>query len=162
MNQTLKGTKEDAAKKRRVYVVGYGSLRVLGLMGTISAILSGLITLVLIYAAIASDEHPIFTGYRLHLDALMRCAPFILIPAAITLFCRWYSHKYYKLAASLRPVPPVREQIAIAALPADEVLLRGSDQPTAEPGELLRAAHEGMETPADQLLRAEQTASDSQ
>ena len=38
-------------------------------------------------------------------------------------------------------VPPVAEQIA--ALPAEEILLRGSDQPAATPDELLRAAHEG-------------------
>lgn len=50
-------------------------------------------------------------------------------------------------ARSLRYVPPVREQIE--ALPAEEVLLRGSQ---ISPEELLRAAA-NQETPADMLLR---------
>lgn len=53
-------------------------------------------------------------------------------------------------------VPPVREQIA--DLPADEVLLRGADLPTAAVGELLRPAREGEVTASEELLRAEQTA----
>jgi hypothetical protein len=51
-------------------------------------------------------------------------------------------------------VPPVHEQLA--ALPADEILLRGSEQPAARSGELLRAAHAGAETEAGELLRADQ------
>ncbi len=52
---------------------------------------------------------------------------------------------------SLPHVPPVSEQIA--ALPADEVLLRGSNAPAAAPEELLRPAGK-QETPAEDLLRA--------
>jgi len=40
-------------------------------------------------------------------------------------------------------------------LPADEVLLRGTDQPTSGPGELLRQAYAATETEAEQLLRAD-------
>ena len=50
-------------------------------------------------------------------------------------------------------VPTVRDQIAY--LPAGEVLLRGSDQPAATSSELLRAAHEGTRTDAEELLRAD-------
>jgi hypothetical protein len=53
-------------------------------------------------------------------------------------------------AASISYVPPVHEQIA--NLPADEVLVRGSGEPAA-PGELLRAAHDVVETQAEELLR---------
>lgn len=47
----------------------------------------------------------------------------------------------------------IREQIA--TLPADEVLLRGSDQPTSSPYELLRVAQAGTQTGEEELLRAE-------
>ena len=49
-------------------------------------------------------------------------------------------------------VPPVAEQTA--ALPAEDILLRGSDRPAANPAELLRAAHAGMAGPAGELLRS--------
>ena len=54
-------------------------------------------------------------------------------------------------AASISYVPPVREQIA--ALSAEEVLVRASDPPTATPMELPRAAHEATQTAAEELLR---------
>jgi hypothetical protein len=50
-------------------------------------------------------------------------------------------------------VPTVAEQIA--ALPAEEVLLRSSDQPIPLPEELLRPAHAGAGDMAEELLRAE-------
>lgn len=53
-------------------------------------------------------------------------------------------------ANTLDYVPPVREQIAV--LPADEVLLRGSDEPSATPEELLRAAHGGTVEAGEDLL----------
>jgi hypothetical protein len=49
-------------------------------------------------------------------------------------------------------VPPVREQLA--ALPAEEVLVRGSDQPRATSTELLRAITEISQTPSEELLRS--------
>ena len=52
-------------------------------------------------------------------------------------------------------VPPVSDQIA--ALPAEETLLRGSDEPAAGPGELLRAAQSGTLQPSKDLLRPART-----
>ena len=49
-------------------------------------------------------------------------------------------------------VPLVAEQLA--ALPAEEILLRGSYQPVAAPDELLRVAHDRAETEAEELVRA--------
>jgi hypothetical protein len=48
-------------------------------------------------------------------------------------------------------VPPVQDQIA--ALPADEILLRGSNQPAASKDELLRADQRIQQSTADELLR---------
>lgn len=49
-------------------------------------------------------------------------------------------------------LPPVAEQIA--ALPAETVLVRGSEQPPAQSSELLRAAQGWAETGAVELLRS--------
>lgn len=56
-------------------------------------------------------------------------------------------------AKSIPYVPPVAEQIA--ALPAEEILVRGSEQPAAPSGELLRAARAGIDTEPTELLRAD-------
>jgi hypothetical protein len=55
--------------------------------------------------------------------------------------------------ADLPYVPTVTEQIA--ALSADEILLRGSDEPAIGPEELLRAARAGTAEQAEELLRAD-------
>ena len=47
----------------------------------------------------------------------------------------------HRKAQAITYVPPIREQIA--TLPADAVLLRGSDEPVTPPYELLRSAGEG-------------------
>lgn len=52
---------------------------------------------------------------------------------------------------SISYVPPVREQLP--TLPAEEVLLRGSQTSPAAPEQLLRAAG-SEQTPAEELLRA--------
>jgi len=44
--------------------------------------------------------------------------------------------------------------VQLAALPADEILVRASDQPTATPDELLRAAQAATKTNSEELLRA--------
>jgi hypothetical protein len=58
-----------------------------------------------------------------------------------------------KEARSLPYVPPVAEQIS--ALPAEKILVRCSNEPTATPEELLRAAQARAEQPAEELLRAD-------
>jgi hypothetical protein len=59
-----------------------------------------------------------------------------------------------RVAQAIPYVPPVAKQIA--TLSADEVLVRGSDQPAITPEELLIAADARMETASEELLRAGQ------
>ncbi len=56
---------------------------------------------------------------------------------------------------TLEYVPPIREQIA--ALPAEEVLVRGSDQPATRNAELLRSTYYGAAAAEEELLRADAT-----
>jgi len=69
------------------------------------------------------------------------------ILAAVVKLARHIDGKF----RSISYVPPAREQIA--ALPANEILVRGCDQPSARPEELLRAARNGMDGRADELMR---------
>ena len=80
-----------------------------------------------------------------------------LVPLVALISCSFsVCHGNVRAIKRIEYVPPVAEQLA--ALPAADVLLRGSDQPAAAPDELLRPAHEGMETDAEELLRAGQGA----
>ena len=89
--------------------------------------------------------------------------PAWLLAGAIGAVLTWWSARmaarYYRFLvearrelAELPVVPPVRAQVA--QLPAEEVLLRGSEAAAAQQGELLRAADKGSDTPKDDLLRA--------
>jgi hypothetical protein len=73
---------------------------------------------------------------------------------AITVVCVRQCYSALKDASAVLYVPPVAEQLA--ALPAEEILVRGSDQPAASPDELVRASASTEETPTSELLRAEQ------
>jgi hypothetical protein len=69
----------------------------------------------------------------------------------------WYCRKRMKeseqLAAKVPYVPPVTPD----TLPADEILVRGSEEPPVVQSEvLLRAAKAGQETPQEELLRVSQ------
>ncbi len=57
-----------------------------------------------------------------------------------------------KKARSIPYVPPVREQIA--ALPAEQILVRGSEEPDVLPQDMLRAALLESEKPEEELLRS--------
>lgn len=59
-----------------------------------------------------------------------------------------------KQAKEVPYVPPVREQAA--ALPAEEVLVRGSERPAPATDELVRAAAAADPVAAEELLRAGQ------
>jgi hypothetical protein len=70
-------------------------------------------------------------------------------------FASWMIYHITKLAShhvtSVPYVPPVK----FDTLPAEEVLVRGAQEPTQEQSAvLLRAAEESADTPAEQLLRA--------
>jgi len=60
-----------------------------------------------------------------------------------------------KQAISLPHVPAVR--VGAIAIPAEDILVRGSGAPPAEPRELLRAALVGAETAAEELVRPVET-----
>jgi hypothetical protein len=60
-----------------------------------------------------------------------------------------------KPRSKLLAIPGLDRHEQIAALPAEEILLRGSDEPVSAPEELLRAGWAATVEPAEALLRAE-------
>ena len=76
----------------------------------------------------------------------------ILLPilgiAASVLWCG--SRKSWKTVRALQPI----HYADTSNLPEVETLVRASDRPSGQQAELLRAAPQGSETPAEELLRA--------
>ena len=137
--------REDAAKKRREYLAKLAIAQANGSFALLLMIL-------FMVAGLWFSLELALSLFREKPSGQFLFAAIVCVGATTN---GWMKHQEYtKRAKSLPYVPPVAEQLA--NLPADEVLLRGSDQPSAAPDELLRAAHEGTDTPADQLLRADQ------
>jgi hypothetical protein len=84
-------------------------------------------------------------------DTRAICFACMFALSAATLAGRWLLLISAKKDTSLAYVPPVHDQLP--TLPAEEVLLRGSQPSPAAPEELLRPAR-SAETPAEELLRS--------
>ena len=137
MSHARKGPAQDAAGRRRDYLRKKA-------MATIPAVVAGALSVLLVSFLLKlalqrgtmSDSQ--FAAFLLFLVLTVPCS-------IVIVFCE-------KKRLSIPYVPPVAEQVA--ALPADEVLVRASDEPPATPEELLRAAREGTVTVAEDLLRS--------
>jgi hypothetical protein len=158
-NQMYRVSVQDLAKKRRDYLSKKsGGLSFAYLLGFCAAA-AGLITPLAFLGAMlydncmeGEDGVPAPTG----IDKLTDEYP-MLVPAAFGVFALGgglLSSFTFKKTKSLPYVPPVDEQIA--ALRAEEILLRASDEPSATPDELLRAASSAIAEPAEELLRADE------
>jgi hypothetical protein len=148
---------EDPAKKRREYL-----LQKSGMVSRVWIYNCA----VLGYGALSLCSGCLFTYCALGPSGFLRESfdPFayLILASLFALiivfgFLAWIAAKPSGLssldATSIPYVPPVNQQIA--ALPADAVLVRGSDEPPTSSDELLRAAREGADAEAAELLRAE-------
>ena len=144
--QTQSGPKADAAKMRRAYLWVSTETRGLGFFGSVIAVLSVLTSATLIY---------IFARLLLNagdLADISTCVLFLLLSVSLGPLGVKLWQLTSKRAKTMPYVPPVADQIA--ALPAEDILVRGSGQPAAASGELLRAAQVGGTSDATELLRA--------
>jgi hypothetical protein len=144
---------EDAEKRRRKYLWKKFSLKA---SAAIALSITGFaVSVVLFVMAGLFWSHGIgfFNFAHLTLFGLVTLMAFVPIG--------WKSSRHYLAKAKALPyVPPAHGQIA--TLPADEVLLRGSNQPVAAPDDLLRAAQAGAVESAEELLRAGTRAANGQ
>jgi len=149
----MKRSQEDVVKKRREYLWLKTETHGLSFFGSAIAAVSVLASAAMIYL-----------GLRLLLNAgvsadLLFCLFFLSMTLSLGVLGVWLWRPSSKRANALAYVPPVAEQIA--AMPAEEILVRGSEEPSAAPGELLRAARTGAETEAGELVRASQVSPES-
>jgi hypothetical protein len=137
---------EDAVKKRREYVRKRRRAQLLG-AGTI---LVGAGALVVPGTCMIAGTHSVWPQPTFCTNVIPAAtAMYILLRTAF----RSLQHTTAAVAEAARCyVPPVSQQVA--ALPDEEVLVRGSEQPSTTSDELLRAAQAGAQTQAEELLRA--------
>jgi hypothetical protein len=138
---------QDPVKKRREYLWLKTETAGLGSFGAAIAAASVLTTGALIYI-----------GYRILSNAgeiadFWSCLLCLLLTVSVGSLSMWLWRLTSGRARTLAYVAPVHEQLA--ALSADEVLVRASNEPAAGPEELLRAARATAPEPAKELLRAE-------
>ena len=144
-DQTHRGLREDAATKRREYLQRkrkiYAAMFAWGLISV------GVLVLGVSIIVCTGWLSWFFRRY----DVLV--LGITLVVLLVLPFLCGFMGAYLEAGAlrNIEYVPPVHKQLA--ALPADEVLLRSSDQPATEPSELLRAAQEGTGKGAEELLR---------
>lgn len=147
-NQTHTDRVKDAGKRRREYVRKLAiALSVIALVCVIGAFAVPAAMAATILAMMLMPKS-LSDGVRIPLAVLAT----IGIPTFVLLRVILLYRSQVDKARGIAYVPPVAEQIA--ALPAESILVRGSEQPAAQPEELLRAAQSGAETEAGELLRA--------
>lgn len=138
MRETHNEPSEGAVKKRWEYVRKKATVIIPALVaGALAIALLGFVLKLALQRGTMTDFQ--FGVFMLAILLMVPCAVVIILSE--------------KEALSIPYVPPVAEQVA--ALPAEEILVRGADPPVAMPEELLRAAQIGPTEPPDELLRAE-------
>lgn len=150
MSETSKERVKDAAKKRRDYLQTILRLQLSAGVALSFAVVSALLSAYSLFLVFLlwSRGNPVGISYAFCLAIFL----FIAL-GGWTVRQRNASH-----AKALPYVPPVREQLA--ALPAEAILVRGSDEPPTAPEEMLRAAHPGAAAPEQELLRSETRAAE--
>jgi hypothetical protein len=94
------------------------------------------------------------SGFAVNPDTQDATEVFAVAVSAVSLLLLVSSRFLLRKASKIESVAPITTR-AVHLLPPEEILVRGSDRPsTNQQAELLRAAGQGPETPAEELLRA--------
>jgi hypothetical protein len=134
---------EDQARKRREYLGKVIPAHVSMWIWAVVCAMFALLTVIGAFTYWIPDEGP-------EPNILSFCVGMgIAIYLTSCWFRKWRSARE-KLAA-IPFVPPATKQLS--TLPAEEILVRGSDQPSATAEELLRASQAGTDLEAEELLR---------
>ena len=161
-NQTCTKPRVDAAKKRRRYLQETYISRVALASGCALGLLCATLLFVLASTYYSTDPGTIrmvnstpwlYWSWGAFIDLASGPAPVVSSLCIVGLSSIFLSYSSARRLKTIPYVPPVAEQIA--ALPAGQLLLRGSDQPAAASGELVRASSYTKENRASELLRAE-------
>ena len=156
--RTLKVPSTNAEQKRREYLQAKASAALLITVG--STIAGGSFVLLIMMSLVpayqqyftSSVDWSVLPVLNISLNS-WPCFLIFVVTVLVFFGGLGMRRNALKEARRLVYVPPVAEQVA--ALPAEEILVRGSERPDAAPPELLRAAHSGNIEDANELLRAE-------
>jgi hypothetical protein len=145
----------DRIKLRREYLRKKAGAYVAGTASGILIIPSLILTVLCVIGALAVVVLNVMPLSRFGIPELAALCVFIGSATVFGAFTweAWDKLKAAQKAARLTYVPPVTPD----ALPADEILVRSSEEPPVAQSEvLLRAAQRGQETPKEELLRVSQ------
>jgi len=145
MDQTDGKLREDVRKKRREYLGKKAGAEVLGAVTAVFALALGALALVLMFAVLMNIGN---SGASLFFFAFLT-----VFIGAVAVYTGRISSSSFEEARTLEYVPSAAEQLA--ALPAEDILVRGSDRPDAPAEELVRAASPAGVNAANELLRSE-------
>jgi hypothetical protein len=147
MNPVNREPMEDAATKRRKYLLARAGTSTLGCTGAFLAcgfaVLTAIGAVAILMSILGLGYFPLAFTFSIVATAVSGIITSRSIQAV---------RNADQKAAQISYVPPVREQVA--NLPVEEVLLRGSHQPPASAEELVRAATFNLAIPETGLLRA--------
>ena len=144
--------------KRRKYLRSKTLAVVTAGMAGVLAVVGGVIADIIMRGKLydlGHMEYGVFSGDVSDLENHFRTTITLgLFSLAVGLISTFICRDRVRHAKAIPYVASVRKQLA--NLPAEGILLRGSEQPVAATHELLRAAHEGEKMRPVDLLRAEQ------
>lgn len=149
MSQAYRDQVREAKRRRQHYLDDKGEAHTRIFVGILAAVIFGLLAFGMVY--IATLPHSCYpTPCRPSAVTLTLAGLCALLPGTLALTGVFLTFAGVKESIALPYVPPVREDIG--SLPAEEILVRGSEQPAAAPEEMLRAAESGAIAP-EELLR---------
>ena len=138
---------QHRVKKRVQYLLAKAGLRTTSIAGCLLLLIAGLGAVGFAGGLIAAI---VFFGFRM--DIIIRPVVGLIISVLMGLINIMICRRAVDKLDSMAYVPPIHD--SFSGLPSSAVLVRGSDQPVANPGELLRASEDASDTEPKQLVRA--------
>ena len=155
MNQAHRGPITDGAKKRQDYLRRKAAANTLAYAAGFATLCFVALAVVLgIPLALLLVGQVVTGGFARFVVNYLVGLLLLAVLAGMSLLGNRVYESLDQKARFIPYVPPVQDQIA--RLPANETLLRGSEQPAAPHTHLLRAARHGAALSPTELLRAEQ------
>jgi hypothetical protein len=139
------------------YVFHLGKKVTLAPFGCLLCLLGGLgllIALCMAITVVSGWLSLLFSQNSIDLGILVTGFVVMGLTGSLSLASLWTGLKAIEAVTEMEPVAPLTRHTA-EQLPEPESLVRASSEPAIEQSDvLLRAAHPGQETPAEELLRA--------
>ena len=153
MNQVL-----DRKKLRREYLRKKGTAHIQEAIGGMLVIVASITCPVFVFMALSLEGWCLYGRWVWQSDMpgltieSLKCIGISLISWAVCKYADRIAQKGHDRVAHIAYIPPVTPD----TLPADEILVRGSEEPPVAQNDVLLRAATGQETPKEELLRVAQ------